>query len=75
MSSERVAYSFRSDATPENERAALGAIYGFVLRCHAEREAAGSNDDEGEETESGNVSRERKTVVEEASTIEDEVLA
>jgi hypothetical protein len=35
-----ITYVPRADATSEAEVAALGAIYKFVLDCHAKKEAA-----------------------------------
>lgn len=61
MSASTVAYSSRADATPERERAALGAVYGFVLRRHAERNASEPGDGEGPKKEPGGVSREGGT--------------
>jgi hypothetical protein len=40
MSSPRIAYSARADATPEAELSALAAVYRFVLDCRAKKEAA-----------------------------------
>jgi hypothetical protein len=40
MNSTHITYTRRSDATSEAEVAALGAIYKFVLDCHAKKEAA-----------------------------------
>jgi hypothetical protein len=40
MNSPHITYTRRSDATSEAEVAALGAIYKFVLDCHAKKEAA-----------------------------------
>ena len=38
MSGARIAYTARSDATPERERETLASIYAFVLRTHQERQ-------------------------------------
>jgi hypothetical protein len=40
MSSARITYTPRPDATPESELDALVAIYKFVLECHASKKAA-----------------------------------
>jgi len=40
MSSARITYTPRPDATPESELDALAAIYKFVLECHASKKAA-----------------------------------
>ncbi len=61
MSAGTVAYSARADATRDGEMAALGAVYGFVLRRHAERNAAEPNDGEGPRKEPDGVSREERT--------------
>ena len=39
MSSARITYTPRPDATPESELDALAAIYKFVLECHATKKA------------------------------------
>ena len=62
MSAGIVAYSSRADATPERERAALSAVYGFVLSRHAKRKAAGSGDEE----EASDASQVSSTEIEEA---------
>ncbi len=50
MSSPRVIYSPRPDATPEAEVSALAGVYRFILEesCYAKKEAVGvpSGDDE-----------------------------
>ena len=47
MSSPRIIYAQRSDATSEDEVAALRNIYRFIIDCHAKKEATrrGSPDD------------------------------
>ncbi len=40
MSSPRISYTPRLDATPEVELAALTACYRFILDCHAKKVAA-----------------------------------
>jgi hypothetical protein len=37
MSSSRIVYTPRLDATPEGEVAALASVYRFLLDCHAKR--------------------------------------
>jgi hypothetical protein len=37
MDSPRIIYTPRPDATPESEATALGAVYKFVLDCHAKK--------------------------------------
>jgi len=39
MSSARITYSQRPDATPKVELGALANVYRFVLDCHANRNA------------------------------------
>ena len=39
MNSTRISYTQRSDATSEDEVAALRNIYRFIIDCHAEKEA------------------------------------
>ena len=39
----RIAYTPRSDVTPENERDALAPVYAFIMRCHEEKKAAGQS--------------------------------
>jgi hypothetical protein len=58
----RVAYRSRTDATREGEANALGAIYRFVLDCHAKRNAAGvtsTNGDDAKERYQSDSSAER----------------
>jgi hypothetical protein len=43
MSSPRISYATRPDATPEAELGALAAVFRFVLDCHAKKEAAPEN--------------------------------
>jgi hypothetical protein len=38
VSGTRIAYTARSDATPEGERETLASVYAFVLRTHQERQ-------------------------------------
>ena len=40
MSSTRIAYAPRADATSESEAAALAAVYRFLLDRHAKKETA-----------------------------------
>jgi hypothetical protein len=40
MSSPRIAYSPRPDATPEAELSALTNVYRYILDCHAKKKAA-----------------------------------
>jgi hypothetical protein len=40
VSSSRIAYAMRLDATSEGEVAALSNVYKFVLDCHAKKKAA-----------------------------------
>ena len=40
MNSTHITYTRRSDTSSEAEVATLGAIYKFVLDCHAKKEAA-----------------------------------
>ena len=40
MSSPRITYAPRPDATPEAELSALAGAYRFILDCHAKKEAA-----------------------------------
>lgn len=40
MSSPRITYSARPDATPEAELDALAAVYRFILDCRVKKEAA-----------------------------------
>jgi hypothetical protein len=40
MTSPRIIYTPRSDATPEAELSTLANVYKFVLDCHAKQEAA-----------------------------------
>jgi hypothetical protein len=40
VSSPRISYSARPDATPEAELSTLVNVYKFVLDCHAKKEAA-----------------------------------
>jgi hypothetical protein len=51
MSSARITYTPRSDATPESELDALAAIYKFVLECHARKKAADPTGDLNEAKE------------------------
>jgi len=48
MSSARITYTPRPDATPESELDALAAIYKFVLECHASKKAADPTGDRNE---------------------------
>ena len=52
MSSPRIAYTPRPDATLEGEASALAAIYRFLLDRHAKKEAAhpGATDDAAEDS-------------------------
>jgi hypothetical protein len=47
MNSAHITYTQRSDATSEDEVAALRNIYRFIIDCHAKKEAtrSGSPDD------------------------------
>ena len=40
MTSPRIIYTPRPDATPEAELSTLADVYKFVLDCHAKQEAA-----------------------------------
>ena len=51
MSSARITYTPRPDATPESELDALAAIYKFVLECHASKKAADPTGDPNEAKE------------------------
>ncbi len=55
MSSPRIAYKARPDATPEGELNALAAVYKFVLDCRAKKKAAPATapDDAKSEKEGG----------------------
>jgi len=48
MSSARITYTPRPDATPESELDALAAIYKFILECHASKKAADPTGDPNE---------------------------
>jgi hypothetical protein len=51
MSSHRIAYTPRSDATPEAELNALASVYSFILDCHAKKKATRSGGlDDAEES-------------------------
>ncbi len=41
MSSSRITYTPRPDATPEGELNALAAVYRIILDCYAKKNAAG----------------------------------
>jgi hypothetical protein len=41
MTSARITYTPRPDATPEGELNALAACFRFILDCHAKKEADG----------------------------------
>ena len=43
MTSAGVTYSPREDAPPESELDTLAAVYAFILQCHANKKAAGTN--------------------------------
>ena len=51
MSSARITYTPRPDATPEGELDALVGIYKFVLECHASKKAADPTGDPNEAKE------------------------
>lgn len=58
MSSPRISYSPRPDATPEDEINALAACYRIILDSHAKKNAAGEPITNGDDTEgSENVPR------------------
>jgi hypothetical protein len=52
MSSSRVAYAPRSDATPEAEISALSNVYAFVISC-ATKDAAGVTSTGGDDEMKG----------------------
>jgi hypothetical protein len=58
MNSTHITYTRRSDATSKAEVAALGAIYKFVLDCHAKKEAASESrpDDARKDQDAGTYS-------------------
>lgn len=43
MTSARITYSPREDASPESELDTLAAVYAFILQCHADNNAAGTS--------------------------------
>jgi hypothetical protein len=54
-SSSRISYRRKPDLTAEQERSALAATYGYILRCSDKRKAAGRSggDARREDDESG----------------------
>jgi len=48
MSSARITYTPRPDATRESELDALAAVYKFVLECHASKKGADPTGDRNE---------------------------
>ena len=59
MSSPRIAYASRPDATPEGELHALCAVYRFILDCHAKKEAAPESRPEDAERRSNEIGAQR----------------
>ena len=51
MSTPRITYVPRSDATPESELDALVAVYAFILQCHESRKVADPTGDPNEAKE------------------------
>jgi hypothetical protein len=51
MSSARITYSERPDVTPETETAVLGAVYRFIIDCHAKKNAATVTSSDGDDPE------------------------
>ncbi len=49
MSSSRILYTPRPNATPESESNMLAAVYRFTLDCHAKKNAAGVTSTNGGE--------------------------
>ena len=53
MTSPRIIYTPRPDATPEAELSTLASVYKLVLNCHAKQEAAlDSRPDDAERSQS-----------------------
>lgn len=58
MSSSRITYFSRLDATPDAELSALATAYRFILDCNAKKEAASRQSRQNNaRKESNNVSR------------------
>jgi ribosome recycling factor len=56
MNSARITYTQRSDATSEDEVAALRNIYRFIIDCHAKKEATRPSSPDDAKERSENVS-------------------
>ncbi|MDP9456184.1 MAG: hypothetical protein M3Q60_10450 [Actinomycetota bacterium] len=54
-SAPRIAYTPRPDATPEGELASLANVYGFILACHAKKNAAGVTSTDGDDAKEGSL--------------------
>ncbi len=62
MSSPRVTYTARPDATAESGLSALASVYRFVLDCHAKKEPAPeSRPDDGTEIKEDSANEHRST--------------
>jgi hypothetical protein len=49
MDDPRLEYLPREDATPENELAALAAVYAFIIQAHERKKAAAPANEKGKE--------------------------
>jgi hypothetical protein len=61
MSSPCISYAPRPDATPEGEVASLASVYGFILACHAKKNADGVTSTGGDNAKEGSLDDSRAT--------------
>lgn len=63
MSSARITYTPRPDATHEGEINALAAVYRLILNCHNKKNALNVTSTEGDDTKEGSLDEFRATTI------------
>jgi hypothetical protein len=66
VSSSRITYAPRPDATPEAELPVLAAVYKICLESHAKKNAAGMTSTNGDDAMKGSKNDRAKTIIQES---------